>query len=258
MDYCSCKSHSGGKSCLCGGGPRLRGFSNQHSWPMSGRITNASRLRGLMGVIPAGLPAVDPGAQYAFGFNASSGLTTGCALSTSDMVAAVESLGYSYNTTISQLSNTTTGAYFNPFYSMQGYSGFEWNSGTDFVNALYQALISAGCTSLDPTTIQFCVQPSGQTSFVGNCPLVSGYSGAAAGGTGAGQTATNAGNQAQPSPNCPPGYQDSSFLGLDLFGPSCKPIGQNGSSWWTALGLGAGGGIVLLGGGLLLVMAMSR
>jgi hypothetical protein len=126
-----------------------------------------------MGDIPQGLGPVDPGAQFAFGFNYSR-LTQqgpGASFLTASpnyglYAQALEQDGISYGTSANDL-----GGSINAFISIQGFTNKWFPSGTDLANAIYGS-INARSYAIDPNTIQFCVQLSGGDGSLvgsGNC-----------------------------------------------------------------------------------------
>jgi len=127
----------------------------------------------LMGDITQGLGPVDPGAQFAFGFNYSR-LTQqgpGASFLTASpnyglYAQALEQDGISYGTSANDLGGSV-----NAFISIQGFTNKWFASGTDLGNAIFGSINARGY-AIDPNTIQFCVQLSGGDGSLvvsGNC-----------------------------------------------------------------------------------------
>jgi hypothetical protein len=116
-----------------------------------------SGLNGLMGAIPQQLPAIGGGSPFQFGFN--EGLLVPYQLDLEDMAKMLEDRALSYDTRVSWLAG-----YANRYITIEGYAVTTWQSGSDFGQAIYQALKDAGF-DIDYASIQFRFEPmSGQPS----------------------------------------------------------------------------------------------
>lgn len=110
-------------------------------WPYSG-----------LGAIPQQLPQVQRGAPFQFGGNFR--LLGSCMADFEDMARWVEEAGLSYNT----VSYKVAGSFINPYWTVEGYANANWQSGSDFGNAILNAIVSHNC-DVDAGSVQFRVEP---------------------------------------------------------------------------------------------------
>lgn len=134
-----------------------------------------------------------------------------------------------------------------PYITINGNAKQYYDSATDFANDILNVL-QQNSVPVDTTVLNFQAQQFDPNTNTCSQQMV-GLS-AAPGATNNQPGATN-----QSSPDCPPGYTNQSWLAF-LGSVNCQPIGANPGLDLTSLGLGAGGGVLLLGGALLVLMAM--
>jgi hypothetical protein len=116
-------------------------------------------LGGLMGAIPQQLPAIGGGSPFQFGFN--EGILAPYQIDLEEMVKTLENQALSYDTRVYWLAG-----YVNRYITIEGYAVTTWQSGSDFGQAIYQALKDAGF-NIDYASIQFRFEPyssPGQTA----------------------------------------------------------------------------------------------
>jgi len=106
----------------------------------------------LLGSIEQQMPGVDQGAPFQFGANFP--LFGSCSHDIASFAGWIESAGLSYNT----VSYKVAGSFVNPFWTIEGNAKNAWASGTDFGNAIYNAIVSRGC-DVDVGSIQFRTAP---------------------------------------------------------------------------------------------------
>jgi hypothetical protein len=115
--------------------------------------------RPLMGAIPQQLPAIGGGSPLQFGFN--EGILAPYQIDLEEMAKALEDQALSYDTRAYWLAG-----YVNRYITIEGYAVTTWQSGSDFGQAIYQALKGAGF-NIDYGSIQFRFEPyypPGQTA----------------------------------------------------------------------------------------------
>ncbi len=106
-----------------------------------------SGLGHLMGQLS--LPPVKKGARFQFGYNV--GYTAG-GFRAEGVAEATNAAGVTFDATSSYLAGVL-----NPFIALEGRSNADWNSGSDFRDALYNAIAGAGYP-IQPESIQFNVE----------------------------------------------------------------------------------------------------
>jgi len=106
-----------------------------------------SGLYGLMGQLS--LPPVKKGARFQLGYNV--GYTAG-GFRAEGVAEATNSAGLTFDAISSYLAGVL-----NPFIALEGRSNRDWNSGSDFRDALYNAIDGAGYP-IEPQSIQFNVE----------------------------------------------------------------------------------------------------
>jgi hypothetical protein len=117
----------------------------------------------LMGAVPQQLPAVNPGAAFQFGYNVGvlAGTFGSKIYDPTEIAAVIEAQGLSYNTN----SYAVSGA-LNPYLTIEGNANTYWDSGSDFGNAIYNAISLAGYP-IDFSSIQFRVEAAPGSSPAG-------------------------------------------------------------------------------------------
>jgi hypothetical protein len=101
----------------------------------------------LMGALS--LPPVKAGARFQFGYN--TGYNTG-PFQASDIAQGLNGMGLTSEAVSYVLSGTLS-----YYIAVEGKSGRDWASGSDFRDAIYNAIVGAGF-SIDPATINFNVE----------------------------------------------------------------------------------------------------
>lgn len=140
----SCYDCQSGLSGCCGSG-------------LSGLYGLDNLMGNLMGAIPQQLPAIGGGSPFQFGFN--EGLLVPYQIALEEMAKTLEDRALSYDTRVYWLAG-----YANRYITIEGYAVTTWQSGSDFGQAIYQALKDAGF-DVDYASIQFRFEPmSGQSS----------------------------------------------------------------------------------------------
>lgn len=104
-------------------------------------------LNGLMGQLS--LPPVKKGARFQFGYNV--GYTAG-GFRAEGVAEATNAAGLTFDAVSSYLAGVL-----NPFIALEGRSNRDWNSGSDFRDALNNAIAGAGYP-IEPQSIQFNVE----------------------------------------------------------------------------------------------------
>jgi hypothetical protein len=107
----------------------------------------------LLGAIPQQLPGISGGSPFQFGFNV--GYFNNELYRPEEIAGVLDDQALSYDTRSYAVSG-----YLNPYLTIEGNAVTSWPSASDFGQAIYAAVSSAGYP-IDYSSIQFRFQPSG-------------------------------------------------------------------------------------------------